>query len=188
MIVLEPGPRMGFFTLELARRVGSTGRVIAVEVQPRKLEALVRRAEKAGLADRIEARQPEGDGLGIKDDAGKIDFALAFAMIHEVREPEALLGDIHQALKAGGKLLIAEPAGHVRADAFAATLRLAKESGFALESRPAVWGSHTAVLLGGCRSICSFNASAGFILAAQGKTTPRASPGRGNHSTIGGNP
>ena len=34
MTVLEPGPGMGFFTLELARRVGHTGRVIAVDVQP----------------------------------------------------------------------------------------------------------------------------------------------------------
>ncbi len=40
MIVLEPGPGMGFFTLEIARRVGPQGRVIAVELQPRLLFSL----------------------------------------------------------------------------------------------------------------------------------------------------
>jgi ubiquinone/menaquinone biosynthesis C-methylase UbiE len=147
MTVLELGPGIGFFTLELARRVGPAGRVIAIDVQPKMLDALVRRAKKAGLADRIEARPPAGDGLGIHAYDGRGDFALAFAVVHEVPKPEVLFMDICQALKAGAKLLIAEPAGHVRADAFAATLRLAKESGFELESRPVIWRSHTAVLV-----------------------------------------
>ena len=34
MTVLEPGPCMGFFTLELARLVGPSGRVAAVDIQP----------------------------------------------------------------------------------------------------------------------------------------------------------
>ncbi len=56
MIVVEPGPGMGFFTLELARLVGAEGRVVAVDVQPKMIAALRRRAERAGLLDRIEAR------------------------------------------------------------------------------------------------------------------------------------
>jgi ubiquinone/menaquinone biosynthesis C-methylase UbiE len=35
MTVLEPGPGTGFFTLELLRLVGKSGRVIASDVQPR---------------------------------------------------------------------------------------------------------------------------------------------------------
>ena len=35
MTVVEPGPGMGFFTLELARLVGPRGRVVAIDVQPR---------------------------------------------------------------------------------------------------------------------------------------------------------
>lgn len=38
MTVLEPGPGMGFFTLEIARRVGPSGYVIAVESQPQMIE------------------------------------------------------------------------------------------------------------------------------------------------------
>jgi SAM-dependent methyltransferase len=51
MIVLEPGPAMGFFTLELARLVGPGGRVVAVDLQEKMLAALRRRAQKAGLAE-----------------------------------------------------------------------------------------------------------------------------------------
>src|ERR1051325_6297489 len=49
MTVLEPGPGMGYFTMELARRVGESGRVIAVDLQPEMLTGLRRRAAKAGL-------------------------------------------------------------------------------------------------------------------------------------------
>ena len=47
---------MGFFTLELARLVGPEGRVVAVDVQPKMVEGLQKRARRAGLSDRIEAR------------------------------------------------------------------------------------------------------------------------------------
>ena len=53
MTVLEPGPGMGFFTLELARLVGPSGHVIAVDVQPQMIAGLRRRARRAGLLDRI---------------------------------------------------------------------------------------------------------------------------------------
>jgi len=36
MTVLEPGPGMGFFALELARMVSRSGRVVAVDIQPRR--------------------------------------------------------------------------------------------------------------------------------------------------------
>ena len=146
MTVLEPGPGMGFFTLELARRVGPTGRVIAVDVQPKMLEGLARRATRAGLAERLQARQPKGDHLGIEDCRGQVDFALAFAMVHEVQKPELLFGDLREALKPGGKVLLAEPRGHVRAEAFAAMLELARQAGFVVESGPRIRRCHSAVL------------------------------------------
>src|SRR5712692_2446259 len=72
MTVLEPGPGMGFFTLELARLVGSSGRVIAVEIQPKMLARLERRAAKAGLLDRLNVRLASPDSLNISDLAGSV--------------------------------------------------------------------------------------------------------------------
>lgn len=137
---------MGFFTLELARRVGPSGRVVAVDVQPKMLEGLKKRAAKAALAERIEARLGKEGSLGIEDYTGRVDFALAFAMVHEVPDSTALLKDIHRALKPGGRLLFAEPVGHVQAKAFEASLEQAKGAGFVVESGPSIRRSHTAVL------------------------------------------
>ena len=147
MVVLEPGPGMGFFTLELARRVGPKGRVVAIDVQPRMLEGLVKRATKAGLIARIDARLAKGENLGVEDCAGQVDFALAFAMVHEAANPEALFKDIHNCLKPGGKLLVAEPVGHVPAQAFAVSLDQAGRAGFTPESRPGIRRCHAAVLV-----------------------------------------
>ena len=45
MTVLEPGPGMGFFTLPMAKMVGVSGRVIAVDVQQKMLNGLRHRAD-----------------------------------------------------------------------------------------------------------------------------------------------
>src|SRR3974377_1789771 len=83
MTVLEPGPGMGFFTLELARLVGASGRGIAVDGQPRLLDGLRRRAAKAGVLDRVEARLAAPDALGLADLAGAVDFTFVYAVVHE---------------------------------------------------------------------------------------------------------
>ena len=71
--VLEPGPGMGFFTLELARLVGPSGRVIAVDIQPKMLDRLRRRALKAGLLDRIDIRTASSESMGVADLKGSAD-------------------------------------------------------------------------------------------------------------------
>ncbi len=146
MTVLEPGPGMGFFTLELARLVGASGRVVAVDVQQRMLSALRRRAARRALAGRIETRLAGDAGLGIEDLAGRVDFALLFAMVHEVDDQARFFAEIGAALKSGGTVLLAEPRGHVRAPAFAAELELAAAQGLAVVGRPAIAASHAAVL------------------------------------------
>lgn len=84
MTVLEPGPGMGFFTLELARLVGPSGRVIPVDIQPKMLARLKRRAANAGVASRIEARVTSNESMGIADLRNSVDFTLAFAVVHEL--------------------------------------------------------------------------------------------------------
>jgi 2-polyprenyl-3-methyl-5-hydroxy-6-metoxy-1,4-benzoquinol methylase len=130
MLVLEPGPGMGFFTLELARLVGPRGRVVAVDLQEKMLAALRRRAGRAGLAERIETRCCTPDDLGIGDLAGRIDLVVLFHMLHEVAHQEQFLQALLAALKPGGGVLIVEPRGHVSAEAFQISLILAKTIGF----------------------------------------------------------
>jgi len=146
MTVLEPGPGLGFFTLELARRVGPAGRVVAVDVQERMLAGLLRRARRAGLADRIEARLASGESLGIGDLAGRVDLVVAFAVLHEMPDVGRVFAELRRALAPGGKVLVAEPAGHVSPADFEATLDAASRAGFRHEPGPSVVRSLTAVL------------------------------------------
>lgn len=149
MTVVEPGPGMGFFTLELARLVGRPGRVVAIDVQPKMLVELRRRARKAGLLDRIDARQGPGDGMGLDDLKGQVDFVLAFAVIHELPSAERFFAEVSTVLKPGRRLLLAEPHFQVSEQEFAATLQMAVQNGFRVDSRPAIRWTRSAVLVKG---------------------------------------
>jgi SAM-dependent methyltransferase len=146
MIVLEPGPGMGYFTLELARRVGPAGRVVAVDIQRRMLDGLKRRAAKAGLLERVDARLALPDSMGLADLSGAADFALAYAMVHEIPAPGPFFAEVSQALKPGGRVLLVEPAGHVDSAKFESELSLAAEAGLNVTDRPAIRRNHAAVL------------------------------------------
>ncbi len=138
MVVLDVGCAMGFFSLPLARLAGSSGRVVCVDVQLRMLEKLQDRARKAGLAERIEVRQCRSDSLCLEGLEGQVDFALAFAVVHEAPCREKFLNDVTRALKSEGKMLISEPRGHVGRRPFEATVAAAEESGLRVVCRPEV--------------------------------------------------
>ena len=147
MTVLEPGCGMGYFTLPLARMVGPTGRIIAVDIQPKMLSALRRRAQKAGLLDRIELRHIREDGLGVKDISGKVDFAVALHVVHEVPDQASFFTEVCQTLKQGSKLLFVEPKGHVSQDQFAASVSAAENVGFLSEVPSIKVGDRVALLI-----------------------------------------
>lgn len=146
MTILEPGPGMGFFTLTLASLAGPTGHVVAVDVQEKMLEGLRDRAKKAGLQDRIETRLAPEDSMGIGDLKGAVDFVLAFAMVHEMPSAKQFFLEAAAALKPGGLMLLAEPSGHIKPDAFAAELEAAHAAGLEVVKRPQVRRSLAAVL------------------------------------------
>lgn len=149
MMVLEPGPGMGFFTLALARLVGPSGRVVAVDVQPKMIARLKRRAAKAGLLDRIDARIVRSDTMALQDFGGKIDFTLAFAMLHEFPDASHFFTELAVALKGQGQVLLAEPRGHVSEHAFQQEIQAAQAAGFTIGLHPQIRRSH-AVLLTKC--------------------------------------
>jgi SAM-dependent methyltransferase len=146
MTVLEPGPGMGFFTLPLARLVGSSGRVIAVDLQPKMIARLKRRAAKANLLERINTRLCSAETRGLADLEAKVDFTLAFAMVHEFPDAAAFFCEAARASRPGAQLLLAEPSGHVKDEDFAAELEAAATAGFGLKDRPSIPRSKAALL------------------------------------------
>jgi len=146
MTALDAGCAMGFFSLPMAEMVGPEGHLICVDLQQRMIDNLSRRARRAGLLERIDARVCSGDSLGIEDLADRVDFALAFLVVHEVPDARAFLAQIHAALRPGGQLLIVEPRGHVKAQAFEDTVLAAQQAGLKFTGRPTTGRSHTAML------------------------------------------
>jgi ubiquinone/menaquinone biosynthesis C-methylase UbiE len=135
---LDVGCGMGYFTLPMARLVGPAGRVIAADLQQEMLDGLHRRAPRATMLDRVALLRCTPDRIGLEQ---PVDFALAFWMVHEVRQPEPFLKEIAGALRPGGRLLVVEPKLHVTGSAFECTVSMAQNLGLAEVDRPPVWGS-----------------------------------------------
>ena len=64
MTVLDIGCGMGFFSLPLAELVGETGKVVCIDLQGKMIEGLIKRAVKANLEKRIDARICRQNSLG----------------------------------------------------------------------------------------------------------------------------
>lgn len=146
MTVLEPGPGMGFFTVELARLVGASGRVVALDIQSKMLDGLKRRLAKAGLLERVSIRLVQPDSMGLAELAGSADFALAFAVVHEMPSASSFFAELSRTLKPGGSILFVEPAGHVKAALWDAELIAASQGGFIVADRPSIRRSHAVLL------------------------------------------
>jgi ubiquinone/menaquinone biosynthesis C-methylase UbiE len=127
MTVVDIGCGMGYFTIGLAKLAGSGGKVIAVDLQQRMLDALGKRSIRAGVADRIVSRRCRKESLGVEEPA---DFALAFWMAHEVPDKPRFFHEIFEFLKPGGRLLLVEPKFHVTLRSLERTLTVCRDAGF----------------------------------------------------------
>ncbi len=135
MTALDFGCGPGFFTLELARLVGSSGHVIAVDLQPGMLERVRAKILGTALEPRITLHQCQANGIGLST---PVDFALAFYVLHELPDPAAFLTELRQLLSARGQVFIVEPPFHVSKAAFETTLRAAHQAGLRLVARPRI--------------------------------------------------
>jgi ubiquinone/menaquinone biosynthesis C-methylase UbiE len=139
---IDIGPGMGYFTIPLAELVGSTGSVIAIDIQQKMLSALMARAQKKGISERIKTHLASPDSIGFYE---KADFILAFWMAHEVPDQRRFLSEIRNLMKPGGLFLLVEPKIHVSTKKFSRAIEAAKELGFAIKESPKIRMSQCAL-------------------------------------------
>ncbi|MFH1117646.1 MAG: methyltransferase domain-containing protein [Pseudomonadota bacterium] len=143
MTVVDYGCGMGYFTLALAGMVGPGGKVIAVDLQRKMLDGMLKRARRAGLADRIVPVLADSKGAPI---SGAVDFIAALYVVHEIPDAKAFFSQMADIMKPGAKLLVAEPGFHVSAKDFRASLDIARSVGLTLVEEPTAGRGKTAVL------------------------------------------
>ena len=81
MKVLDIGCGPGFFTVEIAKMVGSSGLVYAADLQQGMLDKVEKKIIGTSLQNRIRTVKVNENSVPIND---KVDFIFAFFMVHEV--------------------------------------------------------------------------------------------------------
>jgi len=103
--VCDLGCGNGYHALRLAKRVGASGKVLAVDIQQPMLEMLEKRSDEAGL-DNIELIL--GDVADPKIPDGSCDMILLVDVYHEFSDPETMLMKMRKALKPDGRIALVE--------------------------------------------------------------------------------
>jgi protein-L-isoaspartate O-methyltransferase len=99
--VADIGAGAGWFTIQLARRVGPNGAVYAQDVQRQMLEAIRRRVAREGLQN-VQTRLGAGSTPNLPERT--FDAILVVDVYDAVDEPVPLLRNLAAALKPGGRL------------------------------------------------------------------------------------
>ena len=143
MTVLDIGCGPGFFTMEMAKIVGISGKVIAADLQEgmlRKLEDKIRNTEFQNI---IQLHKCGEDKIGLSE---KVDFVLVFYMLHEVPDQIRFFKEISTLLKPDAKIMIVEPLFHVSKNDFASLIESVRGLGFKLIDRPKIFFSRAIVI------------------------------------------
>jgi ubiquinone/menaquinone biosynthesis C-methylase UbiE len=143
MSVLDLGCGPGVFTVELAKLVGESGKVVAADLQDGMLDIVEKKIKGTPLEKRVLLHKCLENNLGRVD---KVDFILAFWVVHEVPDHDRLFGELKSVLKPEGCLYIIEPKFHVDRSAFKKMTNRIINSGFKIVERPKVFFSRAILL------------------------------------------
>lgn len=103
--VADLGAGSGYFTVRLAARVGSTGRVYAIDLQPEMLKMLAARLAREHVKNVTLVHGAVDDP---KLPPASLDLVLLVDVYHELSEPQKMLRAIRTALKPDGRLVLLE--------------------------------------------------------------------------------
>ncbi len=143
MTALDVGCGPGFFSLQMAKMVGESGKIIAADLQEGMLQKIQSKIVGTVIEKRIKLHKCEENRLGI---AEQVDFILLFYVVHEIPDKLSLFRELFTNLKTNKTALIVEPSLHVSRSAFKETLQFAKQIGFMISKGPKMLFHQTATL------------------------------------------
>ena len=139
MKVVDLGAGSGFYSVEAAKKVGSSGRIYAVDVQKDLLERLRSVASTSGVRN-IEVVWGNAEKIGgTKLREGLADRVIASNILFQIEKPDDFCLEVKRILKRGGKALVVDWSGITDLSpktifSSVKTQQLFEKNGFKLES------------------------------------------------------
>jgi ubiquinone/menaquinone biosynthesis C-methylase UbiE len=143
--VLEIGPGVGYYTLDMAEWVGD-GKIEIFDLQQEFLDHVMRRAGERGLGNVVPT---QGDATRLPYEDASMDAVVLTAVLGEIPEPVAALREIDRVLKPTGRLVVGELFGDPHFTTLNSLRRQSAEAGLGFEERSGNWFGYFARLTPG---------------------------------------
>ncbi|HEX3324257.1 MAG TPA: methyltransferase domain-containing protein [Solirubrobacterales bacterium] len=134
--ILEIGPGVGYYTLDMADWVGPEGRLEVFDLQQEFLDHTTARATERGLTNVVPT---QGDATALPYEDKAMDAVVLTAVLGEIPDPVAALCQINRVLKPSGRLVVGELFGDPHFTTQAALRSQALEAGLAWEHHSGNW-------------------------------------------------
>ena len=141
--VLEIGPGVGYYTLDIAEWLTPDGTVEIFDLQQEFLDHVGGRAAERGLGN-IVPTQGDATALPYGDDS--IDAVVLTAVLGEIPDPVAALREVRRVLRPGGRLVVGELFGDPHFTTRTSLERQAGEAGLRFETHSGNWFAYFARL------------------------------------------
>jgi ubiquinone/menaquinone biosynthesis C-methylase UbiE len=134
--ILEIGPGVGYYTLDMAGWVGSEGKIEIFDLQQEFLDHTIARATERGLTNVIPT---QGDATALPYEDDSMDAVVLTAVLGEIPDPVAALRQIARVLKPNGRLVVGELFGDPHFTTQSALRSRAAEAGLAWQDHSGNW-------------------------------------------------
>ena len=123
---LDIGCGPGVFSIEIAKLMEGTGKVISVDMQEGMLEIIKKKIDGKIYEKNIVLHKCTQNCINVKEN---IDFLLLFYVVHEVPSKEKLFNEILPLINKDGLIMIVEP-GLIPTKEYNWIINFVKEKGF----------------------------------------------------------
>lgn len=144
MVVLDLGCGPGFFSIEIAKLLNNSGAMICADLQEGMLDIIKQKIKGSDNESIFHFCKCDNTAINVPF---KVDFVLAFWMIHEVPNQIKLINELKSILNPQGQMLLIEPRGHVHGKDFNAMVKNLNAAGFEVIETPKVFLSRSILVV-----------------------------------------
>lgn len=141
--LLEIGVGTGYYSLDLAEWVGPEGKLELFDLQQEFLDHVMRGAEERFLKNLVPT---QGDATNLPYEDASVDAVILTAVLGEIPDGAAALGEIKRVLKPDGRLVVGELFGDPHFTTRASLERMGAEANLVLAETSGNWFGYFARL------------------------------------------